>query len=99
MRRLLALSLFLGSASLHADTVDTIPFRAVLRAANETTPVADAGATGSVTIWLHVIRDANGVVTSGSMDFSVSYRFTAGATVTALSLIHISEPTRLLSIS
>src|SRR5437879_5913541 len=84
MKRLIALCFFLSAMGLRADTADTIPFRAVLRAANETTPVVDAGATGAVTVWLHVIRDASGKITSGSLDFSVSYKFTAGATVTAM---------------
>ena len=84
MKRLLAACFLLSAICLRADTADTIPFRATLRAANETTAVADAGAIGSVTVWLHVVRDSNGSLTSGSLDFSVNYKFTKAVTITAM---------------
>jgi len=84
MKRLWLLGFFLSAIGLHADTAETIPFRAVLRASNETTAVADAGAAGAVTVWLHVVRDSSGTVASGSLDFSVNYKFTKAVTVTAM---------------
>ena len=65
------------------QTVETIPFRAVLLATNEPSPVVDKTATGAATIWLHVVRDTAGKVTSGSLDFSVSYKFAGSVTLTA----------------
>src|SRR5262249_9510406 len=70
------------------QSVETIPFRAAMAARNETSPVVDATATGSVTVWLHVIRDASGTVQSGSLDFAVNYKF-AGAT--SLTAMHIHK--------
>ena len=85
MKRAFALAtLLLSAAGLHAQSVETIPFRAALAAKNQTSPAVDANATGSVTVWLHVVRDASGKVTSGSLDFSVNYKFTAAVTLTAL---------------
>ena len=84
MKRLWLLGFFLSAVCLRADTAETIPFRAVLRASNETTAVADAGATGAVTVWLHVVRDSSGAIASGSLDFSVNYKFTKAVTVTAM---------------
>ena len=79
----LAVALSCAAGLLCAQTVETIPFRAVLIATNETTPVVDRTATGAATIWLHVVRDASGKVTSGSLDFSVSYKFAGSVTLTA----------------
>ena len=56
----LALSLLVSAAALSAQTVESIPYRAVLLATNEPTPIVDATGKGIATIWLHLIRDATG---------------------------------------
>ncbi len=63
--------------------VETIPFRAVLSSANEIPPVTPT-ATGAVNVFLHIVRDNSGNITSGSVDFAVNYRVPAAATFTAM---------------
>jgi uncharacterized protein (TIGR03437 family) len=77
-------ALFICAAALSAQSIETIPFRAVLSAKNETTAVVDSNAQGAVTVWLHVVRDSSGKVASGSLDFSASYKFSGAATLTAM---------------
>jgi uncharacterized protein (TIGR03437 family) len=81
--RFAALAAFASTSSLWAQTVESIPYRAMLRTNNENPPVA-LDASGAGTVWLHVVRDANGEVISGSVDFSVSYKFPAAASITAM---------------
>ena len=59
---------FLGACALWADTAETIPFLTTMLPANETPPITDTS-TGNAIIWIHVIRDASGAITSGSVDF------------------------------
>jgi uncharacterized protein (TIGR03437 family) len=66
-----------------ADTAQTIPFLTQLLPANETPPISDTS-TGSVIVWVHVIRDSGGNITSGSVDFDVSTKFSSAVTVTGL---------------
>jgi len=47
-------------------------------------PAINLNATGMATIWLHVVRDAQGRVTSASTDFDVTYRFPSEASFTGL---------------
>jgi uncharacterized protein (TIGR03437 family) len=84
MRTVLYLSLLGAGLGAWAQSVETIPYRAGLSARNETTPVVDANATGSAIVWLHLVRDASGRVTSGSIDFNVSYRMSGPTTFTAM---------------
>ena len=63
--------------------VESVPFRAVLSAANEV-PAVDLAASGTATVWLHVVRNAAGEIVSGSVDFHVRYRFPAAVTFTGL---------------
>src|SRR5260370_39751697 len=70
------------ASGLMAQTVETIPFRAVALASNETPPISD-GASGSATIFLHVVRDGTGAIVSGSVDFNVKYKFSSAVSVTA----------------
>jgi uncharacterized protein (TIGR03437 family) len=89
MKRItLLLSGFVFAAALHAQTVESIPYRAVLLATNEPTPVVDATAKGIATIWLHLIRDAAGKVASGTIDFNANFQFAIAETVT---LAHIHK--------
>jgi uncharacterized protein (TIGR03437 family) len=66
-----------------AQTVESIPYRAILSTANEVPPVALA-ASGTGTVWFHVVRDASGEIISGSVDFDVNYKFPGEATITAM---------------
>ena len=68
-----------------AQTVESIPFRALLSPRNVVPPVA-LQASGIATIWLRVVRDASGAVASASVDLSVSYQFPGSVTITGLKL-------------
>lgn len=72
-----------GLSSLFAQSVESIPFRAILSSRNEV-PALAIDASGAGTVWLHVVRDASGEVTSASVDFSVNYKFPAPVTITAM---------------
>lgn len=74
---------FLLAAGAAAQTVETIPFRAVLSSANEVPPLT-INATGAATILVHTVRDASGQLVSGSVDAHVSYRFAGAVTITAM---------------
>lgn len=65
------------------NTVETIPFRAILSSANET-QIPASPVSGAATVWVHVVRDSKGVLVSGSVDATVSYNFTAAGTATAM---------------
>ncbi len=71
------------SIRLAAQTVESIPFRAVLRPENEVPPVR-LDASGTATVWLHIVRDGSGRIVSGSADFDVNYRFPGVQTFTGL---------------
>ncbi len=75
--------LALAASSLWAQSAETIPFRAVMLPSNEV-PAININASGMATIWLHVVRDAQGRVTSASTDFNVSYQFPAEVRFTGL---------------
>ena len=66
-----------------AQTVESIPFRALLSPRNVVPPVA-LQASGIATIWLRAVRDAGGTVASASLDLSVSYQFPGSVTITGL---------------
>src|SRR3954462_4873655 len=70
-------------SGLVAQTVETIPYRAVLLSTNEVPP-GSVAATGAATVWLHLVKDASGKVISGSADANVSYKFPAAVTITAM---------------
>ena len=76
----LLLTFLLRPAS--AQSVDSIPFRAVLSAKNVGAPPVDPNGSGMATIWLHVVRDSGGIITSGSFDYSASYKFASPVTIT-----------------
>lgn len=78
-------------ASLSAQTSETLVYRALLSNNNEVPAVA-AAATGTANVWLHVVRDASGAITSGSVDANVRYQFGAASTITAMH-IHTGGPT------
>ncbi len=82
MRNFVLFSALLA-APLLAQTADTVAFRAVLRPENEV-PAVNVNASGAATVLLHVVRDANGRIVSGSADFIVNYRLPGAATLTGL---------------
>lgn len=73
----------LSLAAAWGQTVESIPFRAVLSPGNEVPAVA-LDASGVGTVWLHVVRDSSGKIISGSADFLASYRFPEGITLTGM---------------
>jgi uncharacterized protein (TIGR03437 family) len=75
--------LLLCASGLMADTATTTPFLTQLLPANETPPITDTS-TANVIVFVHTIRDNNGNVTSGSVDFHVATRFSGAVTVTGL---------------
>ena len=83
MKKMILLPLAFAALGL-AQTAESIPFRAVLSPANEVPAVTDFNASGAATIWLHVVRDSSGLVTSGSVDFRVSYTFPGAVSLTGL---------------
>ncbi|HMC62901.1 MAG TPA: CHRD domain-containing protein [Candidatus Solibacter sp.] len=66
-----------------AQSVDTIPFLAVMQPGNEVPAVVDTS-SGNAIIWVHVVKDAAGAITSGSVDFDVSTKFSGAVTATGL---------------
>jgi len=75
--------LLLGASGVMADTAETIPFLTLLQPANEVPAITDTS-LGNVIIWLHVVRDSSGAITSGSVDFDVACKFSSAVTVTGL---------------
>lgn len=75
------------AASAAGQTVDTVILRAALSPANEVPPVTGVQASGSATVYLHLSRTA-GAITSGVVDFDVSYDLAGSATFVGL---HIHE--------
>src|SRR5262245_371173 len=94
MRKSTCALLLLGASAVFSQTVETIPFRAFLSAENQATLPAgsETTATGGVTIWLHLVRDAAGKIVSGSIDFGANYKFAGAKTLTA-SHIHKGDAT------
>ena len=79
-RLLVCAGLTLGAI---AQTVESIPFRALLTPRN-VVPAVALQASGVATVWLRIVRDATGTVASASLDVSVSYQFPGSVTVTGL---------------
>lgn len=75
--------LLLSAFGLMAQSVDTIPFLAVMQPGNEVPAITDTS-SGTAIIWVHVVKDATGAITSGSVDFDVSTKFSGAVTATGL---------------
>jgi uncharacterized protein (TIGR03437 family) len=71
------------TSALVAQTVETIPFRALLSPANEV-PALTLQASGTSTVLVHVMRDASGQVISGSVDFNTRFTFPGASTFTGM---------------
>ncbi|MFN9296281.1 MAG: CHRD domain-containing protein [Acidobacteriota bacterium] len=74
----------LASFSLLAQSAESIPFRLNMSPQNEVPAVTGLDATGFGTVWLHVLRDSSGRITSGTVDFNVRYQFPGEVTFTGL---------------
>jgi uncharacterized protein (TIGR03437 family) len=85
---LLCAVLLLCASGLLADTAQTYPFLTQLLPANETPAITDAS-TANVVVRVHVIRDAGGNITSGSVDFNVNCTFSG--TPTKVTALHIHK--------
>lgn len=79
----LAATVFLFSSAAHAQTLQSIPFRANLSAANEVPPL-ELAATGSATVWIHAVRNSSGTITEAVVDFVVNYSFPGPITLSGL---------------
>ncbi len=66
-----------------ADTAQTIPFLTQLLPANEVPAITDTSSANAI-VWVHVVRDSGGNITSGSVDFDVSTKFSSAVMVTGL---------------
>lgn len=75
--------LALSATGLFAQTAESIPFLTLMEARNEV-PAVPENHSGNVIVWLHLVRDAQGAITSGSVDFDISTRFANAVTVTGL---------------
>src|SRR5450759_2960369 len=75
--------LLLSAFGLMAQSVDTIPFLAVMQSGNEVPAISDTS-SGNAIIWVHVVKDAAGNITSGSVDFDISTKFSSAVTATGL---------------
>ena len=73
----------LSAFGLMAQSVDTTPFLVVMQPGNEVPAITDTSSANAI-IWVHVVKDASGNVTSGSVDFDVSTKFSSAVTVTGL---------------
>ncbi len=81
---------FVGAALCAAGALsgqqaaETRVFRARLSPANEVPPITGLAASGSATLVAHVLRDAEGKIVSGSVDFYVAHQFPGEVTFTGL---------------
>ena len=69
-------------SSAFGQSVESIPFRINMSPANEVPALEGLAATGFGTVWVHVVRDAAGKVTSGTVDFGIRYQFPGEVSIT-----------------
>ena len=70
--------------SLSAQTADTAYFQGVMLPTNEVPAITGFDASGLGTLVAHAVRDANGKVVSGSVDFWIDYKYPQALTATGL---------------
>jgi uncharacterized protein (TIGR03437 family) len=75
--------LLLSAAAVLAQESGTKVFLALMQPGNEVPAITDTS-SGNVIIYVHGIVDKNDNVVSGSVDFDVTTKFSAGVTVTGL---------------
>jgi uncharacterized protein (TIGR03437 family) len=86
MRKTLAVPAFaclLLTAGLRADTVVTVPFLGNMLPANEVPPTS-INSSATAIILVHEVFDSVGALKSGSVEFTVIYKFPAANTITGL---------------
>lgn len=66
-----------------ADTVQSIPFLATMTPDQEV-PAQNVIAGADALIWVHTVRDSKGVLTSGTVDFTIRYRLPGPTSITGL---------------
>ena len=82
MRKLALLSVA-STIVLFGQSAETLFFAADMRGANEV-PAVTNGSYGSAVLFVHIMKDAQGKVVSGSVDFNVTAQFTDAFTVTGM---------------
>jgi uncharacterized protein (TIGR03437 family) len=82
MKRL-AVTLIFCATAIFADTAETVFFRGVMSPANEVPPAAIEGSSSAL-LAAHIVRDDSGKIISGTVDFTVDYRFLGAVTLTGL---------------
>lgn len=75
--------LLLGASALVAQTSEVHYFLADMRGANEVPAVTTTNSAGALVI-AHVVRDAQGQVVSGTVEFNLRATFAAAETITGL---------------
>jgi uncharacterized protein (TIGR03437 family) len=78
---LLAFAAF-GLNAQEGKVAESVPLLGLMQAQNEV-PALNDGSNAGVVIWLHGVLE-NGKLTSGSVDFDISTRFSGAVTVTGL---------------
>src|SRR5258708_3009276 len=79
----LAFACFLLTTGLRADTVVTVSFLRNMLPPNETPPT-NINSSATAIIQVHEVLDSTGALKSGSVEFTVIYKFPAANTVTGL---------------
>jgi uncharacterized protein (TIGR03437 family) len=87
----LCVALLLSASGLMADTAQSYPFLVLMKATNEVPTINDTS-IGNALIWVHVVRDSGGNITTGSVDFNVNCKFSGAVTAVAMH-IHHGDPT------
>ncbi len=83
MKRIL-LTLAACAVSAFAQSAETAVFVAALSPANEVPAITGYDASGTAVLYAHVMRNAQGQIVSGSVDFVVYHNFPDTPTVTGL---------------
>ena len=83
MKKLL-LALCAIGASVFAQSAETAVFVAALSPANEVPAITGYDASGTAVLYAHAVRNAQGQIISGSVDFVVYHNFPDTPTVTGL---------------
>src|SRR5260370_41203436 len=66
-----------------ADTVATVPFLGNMLPQNETPPTS-INSSATAVIQVHEVLDASGTLKSGSVEFTITFKFPGANTVTGL---------------
>lgn len=83
VRRTAGLVFFL-SVVASFSRAETSVFRLAMSPANEVPAITGLNASATATLILHINRDATGNISSGAVDFDVTYQFPGSVTLTGL---------------